>query len=133
MSIKIEELSVGNWVQVGGKPKYINPKSDSIGAGIVYFESTHSASKIQDIHPLPITPENLALIGFDTISTIKREFGVDVMKCGNSSHKNQIYVCIDGPLCTLHLYKRGFNVNSIHHLQNILQVMYGITLTHTVS
>jgi hypothetical protein len=63
MSLKITDLSVGDWVSIDGEPRKINSINGI--SGIVSFNGLGNYYGTGVIEPIPITPELLEKNGFN--------------------------------------------------------------------
>ncbi len=124
--MKAQELAYGNLVSYLGRTHVVeSPNATKTWASPILKNGTLGAVELLDndkIEPLPVTPENLALVGF-----VYEE-------------SNKWYVLLANKNVQVFLSKRNvwvltsnriiIDVESIHRLQNILQSNYGITVQY---
>lgn len=62
--IKISELSVGDWVEIDGRPKRISSVLETPMGGMVRCQGQSITAFVEHIHPIPLTHEILEKNGF---------------------------------------------------------------------
>lgn len=62
--IKISELSIGDWVEIDGRPKRISSVLETPMGGLVRCQGQSITAFVEHIKPIPLTPEILEKNGF---------------------------------------------------------------------
>lgn len=62
--MKIEELSIGDWAEIDGRPKRISSVLETPMGGMVRCKEQSITAFVEHISPIPLTPEILEKNGF---------------------------------------------------------------------
>ena len=131
--IPANELRIGNWIADSGGKFWqidhweywnkVSAKSERIGGGIIPMMTHPYTEHVEQLSPIPITPEWLERLGFELHKP-----------CGDEGfikwkHKNGVYLLwIEGKFWHDH-WSTGIWINSVHQLQNLYHALTGQELT----
>lgn len=129
--MRIEELSVGDWVCIKSKDKIIeiaqiNGQTEKVRAfGREHFFDLYGLS---DIDPIPLTPEILEKNGF---CPPPKHCGYHHLTVGNK----EVFVCIDNGFSEFSHYSKGFvsdeeyiNKLEISHSMSVHELQHALRL-----
>lgn len=122
----ITTLSIGDYVNYNGKMQRVRWLIEE-GAGFTPLPSKASAAPIKQISAVLLTPELLELAGFVNISSAACPWA-DVYTIPAQGEAPPIYIeREDGG--AWHLFDaRGTDVLTLHRLQHLLRLLYGLEL-----
>ncbi len=127
--MKVEELQIGDWVAIGepdnfhgytGKVISINGNTNYV---TVFIPCHHDHDVlVDDLSPIPLTPEILKNNGFDLDKEDKRYYRIDstVLLCFEARH-----ACLETRImgCFGYLYEVFCYCDSVHELQHAIRLL----------
>lgn len=121
--MRIEELSIGDWVDIDCKPKQISSILETPMGGMVRCQNQSITAFVEHISPIPLTPEILEKNGLMRVS---EEKGYEAYCCNDFLIRRSKFSCTDWWQVDVH-YKQyvahlsGY-IQYVHQLQHLLTI-----------